>query len=75
MGRKKQTQDINPEDIVRGLEGIIRSEEKKFGQPNWFLHSGNLALDYIVSQLVDGSGGILGVPFVRSMENLPLAKL
>lgn len=41
---------------VKGLKEFV--EDKT--QEKWFLHTGNLALDYIISMRVDGSGGYPG---------------
>ena len=59
MSKKKEKPVIQEES----LDGIVQQFKDSLGVKGsspWFLHSGNLALDYIMSMRVDGSGGYPG---------------
>lgn len=54
--KKRELPEENQLDaIAAGITNILESEETL--SPMWFLHTGNLALDYIISGIVDGTGG------------------
>lgn len=56
--KKKDLVPLQEEDldsVVAGLKEFIDEDDNL--PPLWFLHTGNLALDYIVSGKIDGSGG------------------
>jgi len=57
MSRKKKDLPTEAEldEISEGLRKVI--EDQTPLPPLWYLHTGNLALDYIISGLVDGHGG------------------
>jgi len=63
MGRQsknkiQETSPLNGDSLDAVVEGIKDTIGDVGAQdPTWFLHSGNLALDYIMSMKVDGSGG------------------
>jgi len=54
--KKQEEQPIQSGDILSQIRTYLKSEDS-YGQPRWFLSTGNLALDYIVSGKVDGTGG------------------
>ena len=61
MAKAKKDRDetlveANLGDIADTLSSIFGKREESKEQ-RWFLHSGNLALDYIMSGLVEGTGG------------------
>lgn len=58
MSKKKKEfpNEDQLEDIVNSFKKII-SNEDQINAGRWFLHTGNLALDYIISGLVSGEGG------------------
>lgn len=77
MPKKKMTNETSIDQLVLDLRDLIVSG--KALPPQWFLHTGNLALDYIISGKVNGSGGypcgtveIFGEP--SSGKSLILAK-
>ncbi len=52
----KEEEDL--QSIISGLKETLGSESMDiYGKSNWYLHTGNLALDYIISGKVDGTGG------------------
>lgn len=63
MARKKEKEESKSLDSTQDLPTILykiftNDGENEFTEvPRWFLPSGNLALDYILSGKVDGSGG------------------
>jgi recombination protein RecA len=44
-------------EVANSLKKIFKVEENVFGVTPYFLHSGHYGLDYIISGIVDGSGG------------------
>ncbi len=56
----EDTSDLSK--IVDAFSKVVKANLDKdlFGKPTWFLHSGVLALDYIMSSIVDGTGGYPG---------------
>jgi protein RecA len=54
--KKREDQQISSGDILSQIRSYLKSEDS-YGQPRWFLSTGNLALDYIISGRVNGSGG------------------
>jgi recombination protein RecA len=56
MSKKKRElpEENQLEGIATGLKNIL---EEELLSPMWFLHTGNLALDYVISGKVDGTGG------------------
>lgn len=43
--------------IVKSLRKILDANENIFGTTPYYLHSGHYGLDYIISGIIDGSGG------------------
>jgi len=56
--QKKTTSEPITEESVEAIVQNFRETMGILAPPNqWFLHSGNLALDYVMSMRVDGTGG------------------
>jgi recombination protein RecA len=62
MKKKIIEESTDLSKIVDAFSKIVKANSEKdlFGKPTWFLHSGILALDYIMSGIVDGTGGYPG---------------
>jgi len=54
--KKQEEQLSNSGDIHSQIRSYLKSEDC-YGQPCYYLPTGNLALDYIISGKVDGTGG------------------
>lgn len=52
----EDTTQAATERALAAVKGFL-ADESEFGIPRWYLSTGNLALDYIISGRVDGTGG------------------
>lgn len=61
MGRTAKTKKIDEPLKEESLDFIVQGLKNSIGvmssPDSWFLHSGNYALDYVMSMKVDGTGG------------------
>ena len=51
------TSSTSLENQIKQFKALLEAEDDIFGTTSYYLHSGNLALDYIISGKADGSGG------------------
>ncbi len=48
---------MSSDSVVKSLKKILEANEDTFGKTPYYLHSGHYGLDYIISGIVNGSGG------------------
>jgi len=61
--KKQKTERQEVTEILSSLENFF--QKGSCGAPPWYIHTGNLALDYIISGRVDGTGGWPGERIVE----------